>query len=129
MRDRGAEILAEDTFTARKAVGDLVTVDLTDEQFGALSSFAFNVGKTNLKNSTLLALLNDGNYASAAKQLRRWVKAGGETLDGLVLRRACEEGLFTGTLSYASDGSFDFTKCAVLGVGPDASLVDIYEGE
>jgi hypothetical protein len=58
-------------------------------------SFAFNVGMGNVRSSTLLRLLNQGNYDGAAAQFGRWIKAGGRVLRGLVRRRAAERALFT----------------------------------
>ncbi len=76
------------------AVLRLVKVPLTDNQLAALTSFAFNVGTGALGSSTLLRLLNAGQYEDAAKQFARWNKAGGKALSGLVRRRAAEAALF-----------------------------------
>lgn len=77
------------------AVLRLVRVKLTDNQLSALVSFAFNVGTGALASSTLLRLLNGGDYAGAAAQFSRWNKAGGKTLAGLVRRRKAEADLFS----------------------------------
>lgn len=86
--------LLEDCADAEKAVNDLVKVPLTQNQFDALVSFVFNVGRGNLANSTLLRLLNAGDYAGAAEQFPRWNKSKGRILNGLVARRADEKALF-----------------------------------
>lgn len=75
-------------------VESLVKVPLTDNQFAAIVSFTYNLGATNLKQSTLLNCLNHKNYNDAAEQFGKWVKAGGQTLPGLVRRRAAEKALF-----------------------------------
>lgn len=72
-----------------------VVVELNDNQFGALVSFTFNLGIGNLKQSTLLKRLNAGDYAAAADEFSKWVKAGGKTLPGLVERRKAEAELFS----------------------------------
>ncbi|MDB9529196.1 lysozyme [Oscillatoria sp. CS-180] len=87
-------ILKKDLGIFENGVRDVVTVPLNSNQFSALVSFSFNVGVGALRTSTLLRLLNTGDYQGAADQLPRWVKAGGETLLGLVRRRDAERALF-----------------------------------
>ena len=88
-----AEFLS-DMSIFEKAVKDLVKVPLNQNQFDALVSFTFNLGKGNLATSTLLKKLNAGNYAGAAQEFPRWNKAGGQVLAGLTKRRAAEAQLF-----------------------------------
>ena len=76
------------------AVNSLVKVPLKQGQFDALVSFVYNVGKTAFANSTLLRMLNSGNYSVAGEQISRWVFAGGKKLQGLVKRREEEKELF-----------------------------------
>lgn len=86
--------LREDVADAERVVGRFVRVPLTQCQFDALVSFTFNLGSGNLRTSTLLRLLNAGDYPRAAGQLLRWVNAGGKRLPGLVRRREAEKALF-----------------------------------
>ena len=88
------DYLRRDVRQFERAVARLVTVPLTQGQFDALVSFAFNLGEGALAQSTLLRMLNDGDYAGAAAQFERWNKAGGRVLPGLVRRRAAERALF-----------------------------------
>ncbi|MFZ5585010.1 MAG: lysozyme [Thermodesulfobacteriota bacterium] len=90
------ELLRADLAQAAAAVERLVGVPLDDGQFAALASFVFNLGAGNLAQSTLLKKLNAGDYAGAAEEFGRWVKSGGQTLPGLVARRAAEAALFKG---------------------------------
>lgn len=76
------------------AVNDLITVPLSQNQFDALVSFAFNVGIGALDGSTLRQKLNRGDYAGAVQEFGKWVKADGRTLPGLVRRREDEARLF-----------------------------------
>ena len=78
------------------AVREKVKVPLTDQQYSALSSFAYNVGPTNFSSSTLLKKLNAGDYDGASQEFKRWNKADGQTLEGLTRRRAAEAALFKG---------------------------------
>ncbi|MDV2100193.1 lysozyme [Serratia marcescens] len=77
-----------------RGVERLVAVTITQGQFDALVSFAYNLGLRALENSTLLRRLNAGDRQGAADQFGRWVNAGGVRLDGLVARRAAERALF-----------------------------------
>lgn len=72
-----------------------VRVALTDNELGALVSFAYNVGIGAFRSSTLLRLLNAGDYRGASRQFARWNRAGGRVLRGLTRRRAAEAALFT----------------------------------
>lgn len=88
-------ILSLDVRAAELAVTQLVTVPLTQGQFDALVDFVFNLGRGNLKNSTLLQLLNAGHYDLAGAELLKWDHANGVVLEGLKARREAEYKLFT----------------------------------
>lgn len=92
--ERCAELLKQDTATAQRAVGRLVTEPVTQEQFDALVSFTFNVGGGNLASSTLLRKLNAGDCHGAAAEFPRWNRAKGRVLNGLSKRRADERATF-----------------------------------
>ena len=87
-------LLAEDLVEFEKYVEKYVTVSLTQNQFDALVSWTFNLGPGNLKESTMLKKLNQGLYEEVPDEMRRWNKAGGEVLEGLVRRREAEAALF-----------------------------------
>lgn len=72
----------------------MAKVKLTQGQFDALVSFAYNVGSRALSTSTLLKKLNDGDIKGAADEFLRWNKAGGKVLNGLTRRREAERALF-----------------------------------
>ena len=77
-------------------VSRYVQVPLTQGQFDALVSFAYNLGLSALKGSTLLRLVNARDYAGAAAQFVRWNRAGGKVLPGLTRRREAERVMFLG---------------------------------
>ena len=77
-------------------VSRYVQVPITQGQFDALVSFAYNLGLAALKGSTLLRLVNERNYVGAAAQFSRWNKASGKVLPGLTRRREAERKLFVG---------------------------------
>ncbi|MEG0233115.1 MAG: lysozyme [Hafnia sp.] len=87
-------LLRADLKRTEEGVRNSVTVAINQNQFDALVSFAFNLGVGNLKSSTLLRLLNEGNIFAAADQFLRWNKAGGRELPGLTRRRRAERDLF-----------------------------------
>lgn len=95
-KERAEELLRDDVKRFEDQVLRLVKVPLTQGQLDALVSFTYNLGAANLGNSTLLRLLNAGDYRGAAAQFDRWTKAGGKELPGLVKRRAAERALFKG---------------------------------
>jgi lysozyme len=63
--------------------------------YGALVSWAFNVGTANEASSTLIRRLNAGEdeLTVIAQELPKWNKAGGNVLPGLTRRRAAEVAL------------------------------------
>lgn len=87
-------ILTHDLRVAEGHVNSAVQVKLTQNQFDALVSFVYNVGGGAFKTSTLLKLLNTGDYEGAANQLLRWNKDNGKTIQGLTNRRHEERELF-----------------------------------
>lgn len=93
-QEEADNLLIADLARFERAVEKQVKVPLTDGQFAALVSFAFNVGEGALAKSTLLKKLNAGNYGAVPGELAKWVNAGGRKLQGLVNRRAAEAGLW-----------------------------------
>jgi GH24 family phage-related lysozyme (muramidase) len=90
------ELLRKDLAEFESAVSEAVQVSINDNQFSALVSFTFNLGAGSLFESTLLKLLNQGDFQGAADQFPRWNKAGGQELPGLTRRRKAERALFLG---------------------------------
>lgn len=88
------QMLCGDLACFETGVSNLVTVALNENQFSALVSFSYNLGLGNLGSSTLLRLLNAGDYQGAAAQFPRWNRAGGKVYDGLTKRRLAEQALF-----------------------------------
>tara|TARA_B100000475_G_C14974884_1_gene305627 strand:+ start:20 stop:463 length:444 start_codon:yes stop_codon:yes gene_type:complete len=93
-QDDADKLLEEDIAKFEKYVDDNVTVELNQSQFDALVAWTFNLGVGNLRQSTMLRKLNEGDYQSVPSEMNRWNKAGGKTLDGLIRRRKAEGLLF-----------------------------------
>jgi len=91
-------LLALDIGIAAAAVNRHVEAPLSQNMFDALVSFTFNLGERRLAESTLLKKLNLRDYAAAAAEFGKWVKATIKgkkvTLPGLVRRRAAERAMF-----------------------------------
>ena len=103
---QGAQVSAEDAealllYDLRKvaqAVDAAVFTPVNQNQFDALTAFAFNVGVDNFLRSKVLKHLNEGSYLQAAAAIEMWRKADihGDSIvvDALVRRRAAEKALF-----------------------------------
>jgi len=91
-RQNVEDLLSQDVGWAEKAVNAAVRVPLTQGQFNALVSFTFNLGQGALLESSLLRLLNQGNYDAVPEKLRLYNKAGRplKVVPGLVTRRERE---------------------------------------
>lgn len=87
--------LWEDIGFAETAVDALVTVPLTQDEFDALVDFTFNLGPGKFRYSTLLRLLNSGNYSGAAAEFDKWDYVAGKQCAGLLRRREAETQDFT----------------------------------
>lgn len=72
------------------AIKHCVKVPLYQHEFDALLSFTYNVGEAAFCNSTLVKLLNAGDYEGACRQIPRWVNVKGRRVQGLVNRRERE---------------------------------------
>ena len=84
------ERLRRDVGDAESAIGRCVKVPLSQGEFDAFASLAFNIGSNAFCTSTLVKRLNAGDYDGACAEIRRWVYAGGQKLEGLVNRREAE---------------------------------------
>ena len=93
-QEEADKLLKGDILKFEQYVSDNVKVDLDQSQFDALVAWTFNLGPGNLRESTMLKKLNNQEYESVPFEMRRWNKAGGKTLDGLIRRREAESLLF-----------------------------------
>ena len=78
------EMLKSELHEYEGYINDYVTVPLNQNQFDAMVSWVYNLGGGNLRASTLLKVLNAGEYDGVPAQMLRWNKAGGKVLEGLV---------------------------------------------
>lgn len=88
------QLLVEDLTAIADDLNRLVNVPVSEGQYIALLSLAFNIGATALKKSTLLFHMNHGRYDEAAEEFDKWIYASGKVSEGLKRRRAAERELF-----------------------------------
>ena len=92
--EEAEELLRADLAKFEQCVDAALEAEITQHQFDALVCFAYNVGCRAMRNSTLIRLVNAGNIVAAQQQFRRWSKAGGKEMAGLLRRRDAEAELF-----------------------------------
>ena len=95
-QEEAETMLAEDLEEFEDYVKNYVESELQQNEFDALVAWTYNLGPANLKESTMLKELNSGNFEEVPRQMKRWNRAGGEVLDGLIRRREAESRLFKG---------------------------------
>lgn len=83
-------LLDKDLNIVARQINPYIKVPIPETTRGALYSFVYNVGAGNLKTSTLLYKINQGDIKGACEQLRRWTYAGGKQWKGLITRREIE---------------------------------------
>ena len=94
-KQRSEELLKHSADRYASKVANLIKKPVTQNQFNALVSFAYNVGSGALASSTLLKLVNaNPNDAMIAKEFLKWTKAGGVKNKGLENRRIKESALY-----------------------------------
>ena len=96
-----AEMWLEEELQEYEAyVNEMVEIPLEQCEFDALVCWTYNLGPSNLGASTMLKVLNEGKKNEVPQQMKRWNKAGGKVLQGLVRRREAEALLFQGEAWY-----------------------------
>lgn len=93
-KDQAISYMKYDLEKFERVVNSSVKVKLSQQQFDALVSITYNIGVSAFTNSTLLRMLNNGDYKAAADQFLRWNKDNGVTVKGLTNRRVQERLLF-----------------------------------
>lgn len=88
------DLLRSDIKIFEDALNKSIKVPVTQNQFDAMLSLAFNIGYGAFNKSTLLKKVNANDFSGAANEFRKWNKAGGRVLPGLIRRRTAEQKLF-----------------------------------
>lgn len=88
-------LLLSDVSRTELGVSELVTVEVSSNEFSALVIFSYNIGLTAFRLSQLLSLLNRGYSKDlVAQEFNKWIHVGTTIVPGLVARRAAEAKLF-----------------------------------
>lgn len=87
-------LLESDLKQAENGVNNSVRVNIKQNQFNSLTSFAYNTGTSTLKKSTLLKKVNAGEHEEVPAQFLRYIYAGGKPVNGLLIRRKAEANLY-----------------------------------
>lgn len=89
--------LIVDLIKAEDTVNNNVTIPMTQGIFDSLVDFCYNCGIGAFEGSTMLKLLNAGDFTGAAKQLDLWDHSSGKAVAGLLRRRQAETDEFNQT--------------------------------
>ena len=87
-------MLADEMDEYEGYINNMVKVDLQQHEFDSLVAWVYNLGPTNLGESTMLKVLNGGQFDRVPDEMNRWTRAGGKILEGLVRRRQAESLMF-----------------------------------
>ncbi len=94
------EILEDDIYDAIYAIYAITTKDkidaLTQDQFDAIVSLTFNIGRSNWQISAIRQTIMYGNPNDAYHGFKSFIKANGTVARGLIRRRAAEAALYRG---------------------------------
>ena len=93
-QEQAEQWLLEDSAWAESTVNKYVTVTVTQGEFDAMVDFTFNLGSGSFQHSTLLKLVDAGDFAGAANEFVKWDKVGGVEVAGLLRRRLAEQQMF-----------------------------------
>ncbi len=96
--EQSRELLRKDIEEVQRGLAPFVNIHVTEGQFIALVSLAFNVGVSYVvhKCPKLMRAVNAGNAEEAARQFLDVNKVNGKELPGLTRRRRAEAKLFLG---------------------------------
>lgn len=94
-KEKAEELLKFLLATYEKAVDSFCRDDISQGQFDALVSFAYNLGTGALQKSTLIKKVNaNPKDVTIADEFMKWNKANGKVLAGLTKRRQAESNLY-----------------------------------
>lgn len=93
-QEQAEQFFSDDLAVFEMTVNSAIKRPMTQNQFDAMVSLAFNIGGPNFAQSTLVKKFNIGDVQGAADQFPRWKYANGNEMLGLIKRRAAEREMF-----------------------------------
>ena len=93
-QEQAEQFLSDDLSVFELTVNSAIKRPMTQNQFDAMVSLAFNMGGPEFVGSTLVKKFNAGDVLGAADQFPRWKFGKGKVMPGLVRRRAAERETF-----------------------------------
>ena len=92
--DQAAALIQADLTARYEPTVNELAPQANQNQFDALVDFVFNAGVGNFASSTMLRLLNQGQFVLASAEFDKWDHAGGQVVAGLLRRRQAETNEF-----------------------------------
>ena len=94
------ELLRSDIAAAERAVNDNINVPLSQNQYDALVSLAYNLGTKNFAASTVVKYINNPEFHSATypdleSAWKAWNRSHGKISNGLINRRQNEWNMYS----------------------------------
>lgn len=93
-QEQAEQFLSDDLALFELTVNSAIKRPMTQNQFDAMVSLAFNIGGSAFAGSTLVKKFNAGDAKGAADEFSKWKNSGGKVMPGLVKRRAAEREMF-----------------------------------
>ncbi|ENI1055666.1 MULTISPECIES: lysozyme [Serratia] len=93
-QEQAEQFLSDDLAVFELTVNSAIKRPMTQNQFDAMVSLAFNIGGSAFAGSTLVKKFNAGDAKGAADEFPKWKNSGGKVMPGLVKRRAAEREVF-----------------------------------
>lgn len=93
-QEQAEQFISDDLAVFELTVNSAIKRPMTQNQFDAMVSLAFNIGGPAFAQSTLVKKFNASDVQGAADQFPRWKLSDGKVMPGLVRRRAAEREMF-----------------------------------
>jgi len=93
-QEQAEQFFSDDLAVFELTVNSAIKRPMTQSQFDAMVSLAFNIGGAAFAGSTLVKKFNAGDVQGTADEFSKWRNSAGKVMPGLVKRRAAEREVF-----------------------------------